>query len=98
MLNIVDTLSWLNAKEKDQYWAFFPKPSKGETTESSTELMKKAPPSDQSDPQSPAAAAESDRDKPKSSEKESSQINHGFQESKTVLSPDVFNCPQHFEG
>ena len=81
--------------------SFFPKPSKGETTESSTELSEEGPSqstSDQSDPQSPAAAAESDCDKPKSSEKESSQINRGFQESKTVLSPDFFNCPQHFGG
>ena len=73
--------------------SFFPKPSKGISEEGPSQST-----SDQSDPQSPAAAAESDCDKPKSSEKESSQINRGFQESKTVLSPDFFNCPQHFGG
>ena len=78
-----------------------PKRLKGKTTESSTKLSEEGPSqstSDQSDPQPHAAAAESDRDKSKTSEKESSQINLGFQESKTVLSPDFFNCPQCFGG
>ena len=79
--------------------SFFPKRLKGETTESLTELSEEGPSqstSDQSDPQPPAAAEESDRDKPNTSEKESSQINCGFQESKTVLSPDFFQLSPRF--
>ena len=101
MRNTVDMLSWLNEKGKRSILRFFPKQSKGETTESSTELSEEGPSqstSDQSDPQPLAAAAESDHDKPNISEKESSQINCGFQESKTVLSPDFFNCPKRFGG
>ena len=43
--------------------------------------------SNQSDSSPPAAAAESERDKPKTSEKESSQINRGFQEPWLRLFP-----------
>ena len=69
--------------------SFFPKRSNGETTESSTKLSEEgsSQSSDESDPQHPAAAAENNRDKPKTYEKESSQINCGFQESWLQLFP-----------
>ena len=86
-------------RKKRSILSFFPKGLKGETTESSTKLSEEGPSqskSNQSDPQSRAAVAESDRDKPKTSEKESSQINRGFQESKNCVVPRFFQLSPTF--